>query len=178
MGDSGGARRARGIGGFVVIVALVVVLGGVAGYGPLSSLRRSSKSSLPTVTVPPDGAGGTTTTVLTLERRAYKHGDCVVWDQKPSADPANTRVVPCTAPHLFEVGSRLDLTGRFDHFPTKPEWKLIFVHDCGASVQALLGAPLDPTGRFVPGGITPTRSGWEQGDRVVWCGAELGAPDP
>ena len=100
-------------------------------------------------------------------------------DQKPSADPADTRVVPLYGAASLRGASRLDLTGRLDHFPTKAESEVD--RSCTTAARActtLLGAPLDPIGRFAPGGITPTRSGWAAGDREVWCGAESAAPGP
>src|SRR5262249_36022873 len=67
------------------------------------------------------------------------------------------------------VASDGDVT-RFDHAPSDQEWEQVFATDCKGPVEALLGAPLDPNGRYFPAGVRPSGSGWMMGDRQLVCG--------
>ena len=167
--------------GFVVIAALLVVLAGVTGNGPLSSLQRSAKASSSASgsdSAGSDAGGTTSSTALELQQGEYSKGDCVTWDQTPIGGPQQTTVVPCNTPHLIEMSARVDVTGRFDHYPTDAEWLVFANRDCLTSAQSLLGAPLDPSGKYTTGFIRPARDGWEQGQRSVWCGVELAKDHP
>ncbi|HEV7525103.1 MAG TPA: septum formation family protein [Acidimicrobiia bacterium] len=171
----GGARRA---GGYLVVAALVVVLLGVAGFGPLGSLKRDS--SKPSATARPivrkratkksNSSGSTTTTVYHLLRRSYDRGDCVFFDESPGTGTRDTQVVDCSRPHVIEMTTSIDVGGRFDHFPTNVEWRAVYNRDCAPSIRALLGAPIDPVGRFYPTGVQPSQESWAENDRTVWCG--------
>ncbi len=181
-GDKGRSALAHGRHAlwYVAIAALVVVLFGVAGYGPLSFMKRnsapSSTAATPSVAskTPKNGAGATgrtttSTTIFHLERRSYARGDCVTFDQQPGQDTRETHVVNCDRPHLVEMTTSLSLD-RFDHFPTEAEWQGVFEHDCAPGTRALIGGPVDPVGRYFPTAIMPTHESWIHGDREVWCG--------
>jgi hypothetical protein len=182
-GEGGdGGRRALGRGRhalwYVLIAALVVVLFGVAGFGPLGFMKRDSAKS--STTTPqsvaskapkrPVGPATTSTTIFHLERRTYALGDCVAFDQRPGEDTRETQVVNCDRPHLIEMTMGLNLGDRFDHFPTEAEWQTVFDHDCAPGTRRLIRGPLDPLGRYFPTAITPSRESWIHGDRDVWCG--------
>jgi hypothetical protein len=172
--------RARHAAWYVAIAALVVVLVGVAGYGPLSFMKRdSAKSSHAAKSVSSTkakkakkstGPTTTSTTIFHLERRSYSLGDCVTFDQRPGEDTRETHVVNCSKPHLMEMTNRHELTGKLDHFPTDAEWLLIDTRDCGPGAQKLIGAPLDPDGRYYATAIQPSADSWAVGDREMWCG--------
>jgi hypothetical protein len=171
-----GASRAAG---YVVVVALVVVLIGVSGHGPLGFLKRSANtSSASSVVGASSGAtkngtpknGTTTTTVFQVEARSYNRGDCITFDQTPNGKTHEIDVVTCDRPHLMEMTVSIDVTGRFDRFPSGAIWKALFQHDCAPSIRALMGAPLDPVGRFYATGVQPSPQSWADGDRTVWCG--------
>jgi hypothetical protein len=161
--------------GFALIAALLVVLAGVAGSGPLGFLRRSDSSPSASIASPArtgNGRAGTTTTIVALERRDYRVGDCVTWDQRPAAEQRVTHVVSCAAPHLIEIAGSIDASAQFKRYPTDAQWHQFFAQDCLPSVRSLLGRPLDPIGRFTTSGIKPLAHAWEIGDRKAWCGVE------
>lgn len=111
----------------------------------------------------------TTSTTLGLQSRSYSPGDCVKWDQEAAAVARRTDVVPCDEPHLIEIsGSTQAQAARY---PTDADWYRLQDSLCGQQVTGLLGAPLDPHGRFKMGAIHPLEQAWDQGDRTVWCGA-------
>ena len=55
-------------------------------------------------------------------------------------------------------------------FPTDAQWGTIIDQSCTGLAATLMGAPLDPHGRFSTEAIHPLAEGWDEGDRVVWCG--------
>ena len=134
----------------------------------------------------PDGAGdasaeagtdstspATTEPVRTdlLATRSFDPGDCATWETSSGA--ARATVVDCATPHLFQVAGSIDLRevsslGR--DYPDDGAWDVLTERDCGPIIEAHLGAPLDPNGRWAPGIIFPTVDGWNHGDRTVWCG--------
>jgi Septum formation len=164
------SSRAQHLAWYVVAAALVVVLAGVAGYGPLHFMKRTTAGSTPAVSVPATApVGGSTTTTFEVERRSYRRGDCVTFDQTPGEGTRTTDVVDCDRPHLMEMAESVDVAGRSDHFPSVREWAALVDRDCAAGIRALLGAPLDPVGRFYPVSIQPTHESWHVGDRTMWC---------
>jgi hypothetical protein len=195
-----GFRSARRLWPYGLVLLVVVVLFGVLGRGRLGFLPANSAkptvaaataattppTTTPTTaattamtTAPAPGtkhgpkrraAATTTTTFLKLQARGFRRGDCVTYDQTPGREAETMKVVSCALPHLLEVSGGLDLGDRFDHYPTKDEWGAVLDHECGQSVAALLGAPRDPAGRFIPSAVFATKEGWERGDHTAWCG--------
>jgi Septum formation len=156
------------------VVTMVVLTGaGLLGAGPFAWMHHSSSSESSAPGSTPTATGPTSSTIAALVLRDYTKGQCVTWDQRPSPDTRPTKVVPCTKPHLVEIAGKVRLSDRLERYPTEPEWDRVFDHDCLPQVQALLRAPLDPYGRFAPGGIRPLADSWRSGDRTVWCGAVL-----
>jgi hypothetical protein len=158
---------------YAVVAALIVVLVGVAGRGPLGFLKRSSTPSSSASSggsSASTAAGETTTTNFLLEPGSYNRGDCVTFDQTPDNDTHETHVVNCAQPHLMEMTASLQVSVTYDHFPSDTEWKALFDHDCAPSIRALMGVPLDPVGLFYATGIQPTADSWANGDRTIWCG--------
>jgi len=159
--------------GFAVIALLLVAIFGVTGNGPLAFMQRSADSSHfdgATTIKSARAAGPSRPTFVT---RSYNVGDCVDWDQASAAGPRTTHVVPCSASHLVEIAGRLDVGARFDTYPTEAEWKVVFAHGCLPAVEALLGRPLDPQGRFTLSGLIPVPERWRAHDRAIWCVTEL-----
>jgi hypothetical protein len=144
-------------------------------------MTRNSAKSSSTATKPvaatktkkkPKATGKTTTstTIYHLERRSYTLGNCVTFDQRAGEDTRATHVVNCAKPHLMEMTNRHELQGYFDHFPSDAEWDLIDARDCGPGAVKLIGAPLDPDGRYYATAIQPSKESWATGDREMWCG--------
>ncbi len=169
--------------------ALIVVLfvaSGIAGRGPLAPdsgvLQAIGLASRPDHGVParalsgssPAQANASTSTTIGIVKRNFQPGDCVTWDQNAGPSVVAT-VVPCTAPHLVEITHEEGLTSYASGapFPDRLQWARIFASECGPVATSYLGYPLDPTGRFVPGGISPSDSSWALGDRTLWCGIQV-----
>lgn len=160
---------------YVVTIALA---GGVSWF---VSHRTATRSEARGSTQPGD-AGGTAGEVPATDPlsgvrgiadaapRAYAPGDCITWSEEGNAAAGDTRTVTCREPHLLEVSASLDLSGRFDTYPTATDWDSVLAGDCRPSVDALLGQPLDPFGKFAIFGVFPTRDSWAFGERTVWCG--------
>ncbi len=86
--------------------------------------------------------------------------------------------MPCTQAHLVEIAGHIDLSARLEAYPTETAWDKVFDHDCLPTLHALIGAPLDPIGRFASGGIRPLADAWADGQRTVWCSAQLATAHP
>ena len=166
---------------FLVVVVAGALVAGLVGVGPLAGLHHSGAAGpAPTTTAAKSTSttvGGTTTTDRNLVRRSYSRGQCVTWDQSGSSTRDRvTHVVPCSQEHLIEVvgearapeSSAYGRTG-----PTAAQWLVIYEQVCHQPVEAYLGVPIDPAGRFAAGAITPSSISWSQGDRQMWCGVVL-----
>lgn len=111
-------------------------------------------------------------------------GHCYTWDQ--GAHPARRptpRGVSCSLPHLFEAVGNSTVDGSLDGgstdgatgshvggpFPTRAEWQDAQSRICGPLVSAFLPRALDVS-KYAIGGLVPTRSGWQFGDRTIECG--------
>jgi hypothetical protein len=113
-----------------------------------------------------------------LESRSFEPGDCVAWES--SKGTADTDVVDCDTPHLFQVAGSIDLReveGIGRDYPDDGAWQVVTDRDCGPLVTDHLGVPLDPNGRWALGIIHPTQQGWSVGDRTAWCGIQANDVD-
>lgn len=185
-------RRAVPVLGAVALLAVAAVLGfGVAGQGPLASLKPDpSSGGTATATTTTTGAGaldagsagtagsgGTTTTSIGLTRRSYDAGSCVLWDQDEGhGETRETRVVPCDEPHLMEMVSQQQVTIAGSSFPSDEQWSAEVKSGCTPPIEKYLGRPLDPHGRYHPSAIQPSPRSWAAGDRELYCGiSQVGA---
>ena len=139
---------------------------------PAASVRSPGSSA---VTVAP-----TTSTTLSLASRSYRPGDCVTWDQTPGVTGPwgrPTQVVPCSGPHLVEIASPAEqLDGFSAAWPGEAAIEAYAIAHCDAPVQAFLGYPLDPAGRFALGDIHPLDQAWADGDRTYYCVIQMPGP--
>lgn len=103
-------------------------------------------------------------------------GTCMNWNRPDASD---IREVPCGAPHLFEVTGKTDLSGRYGEdapFPDARQWQRIKEERCTRVANGYLRGKFDPDGRFGVGAFTPSRHGWESGDRTLQCGVQQPGP--
>lgn len=177
-----GRRRAalrRNLGWKVLSAASLVALGFIAYHDmrpqvthPAASVRLPGSSP---VTVAP-----TTSTTLSIALRSYHPGDCVTWDQTPGATGPwgrPTQVVACSSPHLIEIASPAEqLDGFSAAWPGDAAIDAFATAHCGAPVQAFLGYPLDPAGRFALGNIHPLDQAWADGYRTYYCDIQMRGP--
>jgi hypothetical protein len=161
----------------VAVVAVVVVIGAVlvvrargntsladagahpaGGATPSSAVPGSTAASAPADTAP------------VFEARSYQAGECATWpegQQEPNL--LSVDIVPCDAPHLTEMAGDVPMSVVPDHYPTGDEWPGIIHRDCAKVAEALLGAPVDPHGRFLVGALFPSPDSWGHGDRTLRC---------
>ena len=140
-------------------------------------------TSAATGTMPATGAAAPTSasapsTSVQLAKRSYDVGDCITWDQTGTDTGSETiglnsgrttSTVDCATPHLMQVAGRITAPGNSME-SAMPQLDAAIQTQCPPLVEALLGRPLDPTGRFNLQTIIPTTESWAQGDRDVWCG--------
>lgn len=160
---------------FGVAVLIVGMLGFCAWVWLVRQPQQLLSSDTPASDVPPPT--GPVEADL-LEARSYEPGDCVSWES--SLGTADTDAVDCDTPHLFQVAGSIDLgdveaIGR--DYPDADGWQVVTDRDCGPVVNAHLGAPLDPNGRWRLGIMHPTQQSWDLGDRTVWCGVKANDVD-
>jgi hypothetical protein len=159
--------------GVTIIVGLLVV-GGLAGSGPLHSLHRVLQSS--STSSQPSGLPSTTTEPG-IQPQALRSGDCLTW-QQGATEGAPSALVPCSSPHLMEMTRKATLTqfSASAPFPDSATWIATADSVCGPIATAYLGYPLDPNGRFHTDWLTPGTGSWARGDRGLWCGIGSYAP--
>lgn len=150
----------------VVIGVPVVATIGVVRWNDAPSKDADSADSIAAAS-----PKSTTSSTLVLDRRNYKPGDCVNWNQDVSKGGAEktTRVVPCDQSHLFEYVTKVELPDG-GTFPTEAEWEAIIARNCDAPTTAYLGYPLDEYGKFGVSVIQPTDDSWKMRDRTLNCG--------
>ena len=149
----------------MLVVALVVaVVWRVARSDDDGDGERSSFPTVEPAEAPSERTGD-------FARRPYDTGDCVVWDQ--GAGFKETRVVPCEEPHLAEITGRSDLPPDQVPYPTDADWERMVAEHCRPLGVDHLGHELDPYGQVGPYLLHPSPQGWDEGDRVLWCGLVL-----
>lgn len=99
-------------------------------------------------------------------------GTCLNWT-KP--DASDIRQVTCAEPHLFEVTGKDDLHKQFGPqapYPNKEQWERLKREQCTTVSTNFLSGHFDPHGRFAVGAFTPSKEGWQSGDRTLHCGLQ------
>jgi hypothetical protein len=146
--------------GIAVFVLGLAVLVRVVGIGPWEEDEGSPVAT--------DSASGpTTSTTGALAARNYKTGDCVTWDQSPTAPTyLHTDVVDCDEPHLFEITGRVDGAKRFSQdYPSQAAWDELEAQECVRLAERHLRGPLDPEGRFHTSSLIPPATAPGRGSR-------------
>ncbi|OHV50448.1 hypothetical protein BCD48_10600 [Pseudofrankia sp. BMG5.36] len=165
------------VGGVVVLVVLLVAIGVAVGGGGDDERDVAASTAGPSGTASPSP-----TAEPELTGRRYQLGHCYLWDRGGSSTTVDD--VSCDRPHLFESVSDdpADLSAEFPATAARPladdEWSSIYDRYCRTLVEAYLGYPLDPHGRFSILAIVPSVAGWIQGDRKIRCGIGAYAPTP
>ncbi len=162
-----GRSRWRAVG---VVAAVLAVLAAASGGWFATRSRSPLVGSL---RLPSDHGRSSTTRQPgpALRDRPYARGDCVTWRQVRTG-VVDAKVVGCTEPHLLEIVGPVTLTGLPDKYPTLGGWMLIEAAQCGPRVEKYLRAVLDTYGRYAAGAIRISTEGWDQGERLIWCGIQ------
>jgi hypothetical protein len=95
-------------------------------------------------------------------------GTCLMWSRPDAAD---TEVVECAQPHLFEQAGSVTLAADMA-LPDDRQWRQIVNERCEPVVLEYLGGKFDPDGRFRVGALKPSPSKWADGDRELRCGVQ------
>ena len=95
-------------------------------------------------------------------------GTCLMWSRPDAAD---TEVVECAQPHLFEQAGSVTLAGDMA-LPDDRQWRQLVNERCQPVVLDYLGGKFDPDGRFRVGALKPSPSKWADGDRELRCGVQ------
>jgi hypothetical protein len=95
-------------------------------------------------------------------------GTCLTWTR---TDAADTALVDCGLPHLFEQAGTVTLLDQIE-LPTDATFRQLVDERCGPVVMTYLNNVFDPYGRYRVGALKPSTSKWEQGDRELRCGLQ------
>jgi Septum formation len=95
-------------------------------------------------------------------------GTCLSWS---SPDAADTAVVECSQPHLFEQAGPVALTDQVA-LPDDRQWRQLVNERCGPVVLGYLNGKFDPAGRYRVGALKPSPAMWADGDRELRCGLQ------
>jgi hypothetical protein len=95
-------------------------------------------------------------------------GTCLTWSRPDAAD---TEVVDCAQPHLFEQAGSVTLPGDMA-LPDDRQWRQLVNERCEPVVVDYLRGKFDPDGRFRVGALKPSSSKWADGDRELRCGVQ------
>ncbi|TQM36118.1 putative regulator of septum formation [Pseudonocardia cypriaca] len=95
-------------------------------------------------------------------------GTCLMWTRPDAAD---TDVVDCAQPHLFEQAGSVTLASDMA-LPDDRQWRQLVNERCQPVVVDYLRGKFDPDGRFRVGALKPSPSKWADGDRELRCGVQ------
>lgn len=95
-------------------------------------------------------------------------GTCLNWTR---ADAADTDVVDCDEPHLFEQAGSVLLLDQ-TAVPDDDSWRQLVDERCTPVVVEYLDGAFDPVGKFRVGALRPSPTKWEQGERELRCGLQ------
>jgi hypothetical protein len=95
-------------------------------------------------------------------------GSCLTWSR---ADAADTKLVDCAKPHLFEQAGSVTLTDQVT-LPDDQTMRQLVNDRCTPVVTGYMGGKLDPAGRYRVGALKPSQARWAAGDRELRCGLQ------
>ena len=165
-----GTGRPPSSGGFPALAVRRVVLGVALGaltmlaVATLDTVAQTEVPVLSTLAALPSG---------TAEDRATPAppatpGTCLSWSRPDAAD---TAVVDCGQPHLFEQAGAVALTDQAT-LPDDRQWRQLVNERCGPVVLSYLNGKFDPVGKYRVGALKPSPAMWADGDRELRCGLQ------
>jgi hypothetical protein len=95
-------------------------------------------------------------------------GTCLMWSR---SDAADTKVVDCAQPHLFEQAGSVALVDQAT-LPDDRQWRQLVNERCTQVVLDYMGGKFDPDGRYRVGALKPSPAKWTEGDRELRCGLQ------
>lgn len=145
----------------VVVGALLMF--GAASLDTFAGAEVPVLGSFAAVAAPPDEPE-----IVEVPAPPATPGTCLTWSRPDAAD---TAIVDCAQPHLFEQAGTVLLADQVA-LPDDSTWRQLVDERCGPVVMSYLGNVFDPDGRYRVGALKPSASKWEQGDRELRCGLQ------
>jgi hypothetical protein len=106
--------------------------------------------------------------VLEVQAPPATPGTCLMWTRPDAAD---TSVVDCVKPHLFEQAGSVTLVDQTT-LPDDQQWRQLVNERCDPVVLDYLTGKFDPDGRYRVGALKPSPAKWAEGDRELRCGLQ------
>lgn len=145
----------------VVIGALAMF--GVAAFDTVTGTEVPVLGQFAALPAPAEGPE-----IVEVQAPPATPGTCLTWSR---ADAADTALVDCAQPHLFEQAGAVLLADQLE-LPNDATWRQLVDERCGPVALDYLGGVFDPDGRYRVGALKPSPSKWEQGDRELRCGLQ------
>lgn len=101
----------------------------------------------------------------TLSVTDLRVGDCFNTEQ--AEEIGDVDAVPCAEPHAYELFHVFDYPDQAT-YPTDAEWGAESERVCGPAFATYVGVAYDDSELYASP-LTPTESGWDEGDREVQC---------
>jgi putative regulator of septum formation len=149
-------------------MVLGVLIGSLTmlGVATLDSFAGATVPVLGTLAALPSAAGGSG--AREVPPPPATPGTCLMWSRPDAAD---TDVVDCAQPHLFEQAGSVTLAGDMA-LPDDRQWRQLVNERCQQVVVEYLGGKFDPDGRYRVGALKPSPAKWADGDRELRCGVQ------
>jgi hypothetical protein len=147
---------------FGILVGALVMLG----VATLDTFGGAKVPVLGTFAALPSAAGGSRPEEVPPPPATP--GSCLNWTR---ADAADTQLVDCAKPHLFEQAGAVALTDQVA-LPDDQALRQLVNDRCTPVVTTYLGGQLDPAGRYRVGALKPSQARWDKGDRDLRCGLQ------
>ncbi|MCE3550345.1 septum formation family protein [Pseudonocardia sp. RS11V-5] len=157
-----GRRQARRI-----VAAVLVGAGVMLGVATLDTVAGATVPVLGSLAALPS-PNGTSADVEDIPPPPTTPGTCLNWAR---ADAADTAVVDCAQPHLFEQSGTVQLTDQ-QTLPDDATMRQLVNERCTPVVLQYLGGKFDPNGKFRVGALKPSQKKWDEGDRELRCGVQ------
>jgi hypothetical protein len=147
-------------------VVLGVVVGALTmlGVATLDTVGHTEVPVLSTLAALPVGGPD----ALEVPAPPATPGTCLSWSRPDAAD---TAVVDCGQPHLFEQAGPVALDDQVA-LPDDAQWRQLVNERCQPVVRGYLNGRFDPVGRYRVGALKPSPAMWEDGDRELRCGLQ------
>jgi Septum formation len=149
-------------------MVLGVLIGSLTmlGVATLDSFAGATVPVLGTLAALPSASGGSG--AREVPPPPATPGTCLMWSR---GDAADTEVVDCAQPHLFEQAGTVTLANDMA-LPDDRQWRQLVNERCEPVVVEYLGGKFDPDGRYRVGALKPSPSKWADGDRELRCGVQ------
>lgn len=148
-------------------VALGVLVGALTMFG-VATLDTVTQTEVPVLSALASLPSGPADAVEAPAPPATP-GTCLSWSRPDAAD---TVVVDCGQPHLFEQAGPVALVDQVA-LPDDQQWRQLVGERCTPVVTTYLNGKFDPAGKYRVGALKPSPAMWDEGDRELRCGLQI-----